>query len=95
MKHGPRIVLAALAAGSLAAAATAFAHGGERMQQGGRNAEDCPMRTAMQQQGEHAMGPSARGMMQPRGMGHGMRHGAAQEAPKPEAAPQSDETHKH
>lgn len=97
MKHGSKIVLAALVAGSLATAATAFAHGGDRMGPGAQNAEACPMRMAMQEQGAHGMGPSGRGMMQPRGMGHGMGHGGmgAQAAPKPEAAPGSEGTHKH
>jgi len=91
MKQGSKLVLAALAAGALGAAATAFAHPGDRPGGGrqGAAAADCPMHTAMQQ-GEHRMGQGGRGGMQ-RGMGvgMGMRHGQGQNAPK------AEEEHKH
>jgi len=90
MKQGSKLVLAALAAGALGAAATAFAHPGARAGQQGAAAADCPMRTAMQQ-GEHRMSQGGREMMEHRGMGmgQGMRHGQAQVAPK------AEEEHKH
>jgi hypothetical protein len=90
MKQGSKLVLAALAAGALGAAATAFAHPGERAGSGAgagkQAAADCPMHTAMQQ-GEHRMGQGGHGKMEHRGMGQGMRHGQAQAAPKTEEAP--------
>ena len=86
MKQGSKLVLAALAAGALGAAATAFAHPGDRAGDGKQGAADCPMHTAMEQ-GEHRMGQGGRGQMEHRGMGQGMRHGQAQIAPKTEEAP--------
>ena len=85
MKQGSKLVLAAAAAVALGAAATAFAHPGDRAEGGKQGAENCPMHVAMQQ-GEHRMGQGGRGQMQPRGtgMGQGMRHGQAQPAPKAE-----------
>jgi Spy/CpxP family protein refolding chaperone len=83
MKQGSKLVLAALAAGALGAAATAFAHSGERAGDGKQGAADCPMHTAMQQ-GEHRMGQGGHGKMEHRGMGQGMRHGQTQDAPKAE-----------
>ena len=92
MKQGSKLVLAALAAGALGAAATAFAHPGERAGGGAgagkQAAADCPMHTAMQQ-GEHRMGQGGHGKMEHRGMGQGMRHGQTQDAPKPEAEPKN------
>ena len=86
MKQGSKLVLAALAAGALGAAATVFAHPGERAGDGKQGAADCPMHTAMQQ-GEHRMGQGGHGKMEHRGMGQGMRHGQPQAAPKTEEAP--------
>ncbi len=90
MKQGSKLVLAALAAGALGVAATAFAHPGERAGDGKQGAADCPMHTAMQQ-GEHRMGQGGHGKMEHRGMGQGMgqgmRHGQTQIAPKTEEAP--------
>jgi len=86
MNQGSKLVLAALAAGALGAAATVFAHPGERAGDGKQGAADCPMHTAMQQ-GEHRMGQGGHGKMEHRGMGQGMRHGQAQIAPKTEEAP--------
>jgi hypothetical protein len=90
MKQGSKLVLAAAAAVALGAAATAFAHGGDRADGGRHGAEDCPMHTAMQQ-GEHRMGQGGRGKMAHRGMGQGMgqgmRHGQTQAAPKTEEVP--------
>jgi len=83
MKQGSKLVLAALAAGALGAAATAFAHPGERAGDGKQGAADCPMHTAMQQ-GEHRMGQGGHAKMEHRGMGQGMRHGQTQDAPKAE-----------
>jgi hypothetical protein len=92
MKQGSKLVLAAAAAAAVGAAATAFAHPGDRTgrAQPAAASADCPMRTAMQH-GEHRIGPESRGGMQHRGMGmgHGMRHGQTQDAPKPA------EEHKH
>ena len=91
MKQGSKLVFVAAAA-ALGAAATAFAHPGDRPGDGkqGAAAADCPMHTAMQQ-GEHRMGRGGHGGMQRRGMGmgQGMRHGPTQDAPK------ADEEHKH
>jgi hypothetical protein len=81
MKQGSKLVLAAAAAVALGAAATAFAHPGDRAEGGKQGAENCPMHTAMQQ-GGHRMGHGDRGQMGQRGMG--MRHGQAQPAPKAE-----------
>jgi hypothetical protein len=92
MKQGSKLVIAALAAGALGAAATAFAHPGDRAggDRQGAAAGDCPMHTAMQQ-GEHRMGQGGRGRMEHRGMGQrmgqGMRHGETPAAPKAEEAP--------
>jgi hypothetical protein len=90
MKQGSKFVLAAAAAAALGAAATAFAHPGDRAEGGRQGAENCPMHTAMQQ-GEHRMGQAGRGQMSQRGMGmgQGMRHGQAQPAPK------AEDEHKH
>jgi len=88
MNQGSKLVLAALAAGALGAAATVFAHPGERAGDGKQGAADCPMHTAMQQ-GEHRMGQGGRGKLEHRGMGQGMRHGQTQDAPKPEAEPKN------
>jgi hypothetical protein len=88
MKHGSKLVPAALAAGALGAAATVFAHPGERGGDGKQGAADCPMHTAMQQgEHQHRMGQGGHGKMEHRGMGQGMRHGQAQIAPKSEEAP--------
>ncbi len=88
MKQGSKLVIAAVAAGALGAAATAFAQQGERAGGGQQGAADCPMHTAMQQ-GEHRMGQSGRGMMAHRGMGQGMQHGQTQ------TTPPAEEEHKH
>ena len=88
MNQGSKLVLAALAAGALGAAATVFAHPGERAGDGKQGAADCPMHTAMQQ-GEHRMGQGGRGKLEHRGMGQGMRHGQTPDAPK------AEEEHKH
>jgi hypothetical protein len=84
MKQRSKLVFVAAAA-ALGAAATAFAHPGDRPGDGkqGAAAADCPMHTAMQQ-GGHRMGQGGRGQMEHRGMGmgQGMRHGQAQPAPK-------------
>jgi hypothetical protein len=82
MKQGSKLVLAALAAGALGVAATVVAHPGERGGDGKQAAADCPMHTAMQ--GEHRMGQGGHGKMEHGGMGHGMRHGQTQDAPKAE-----------
>lgn len=86
MKQRSKLVLAAAAAAAIGAAATAFAHPGDRAEAGKQGAENCPMHTAMQQ-GEHRMGQGGRGQTEHRGtgMGHGMRHGQAQAQPAPKA----------
>ena len=85
MKQGSKLVLAALAAGALGTAATAFAHGGDRAGGGKQGAADCPMHTAMQQgEHQHRMGQEGRGKVGHGGMGPGMRHGQTQETPKAE-----------
>ena len=88
MKQGSKFVIAAVAAGALGAAATAFAHQGDRSGGSQQGAADCPMHTAMQQ-GGHRMGQGGPAMMAQRGMGQGMRHGPTQETP------QAEDEHKH
>ena len=88
MQQVSKLVVAALAAGTVGATASAFAHSGDRAGGGRQGAADCPMHTAMQQ-GEHRMGQGGRGKMEHRGMGQGMRHGEIQDAPK------AEEEHKH
>jgi hypothetical protein len=60
MQQRSKFVLAALAAGALGIAATAFAHPGDHEGGGKRGAEACPMHGAMQQDG-HRMGQGTPG----------------------------------
>ena len=90
MQHVSKLVVAALAAGTVGATATAFAHPGDRAGGGRQGAADCPMHNAAAtQRGEHRMGEGGRGKMEHRGMGQGMRHGQTQDPP------QAEEEHRH
>lgn len=60
MQQRSKIVLAALAAGALGIAATAFAHPGDRAGGDKQGAGACPMQGAMQQ-GGHRIGQDGRG----------------------------------
>jgi len=83
MKQGSKLVAVLAAAGALGAAATAFAHGGDRARHGAQGADGCPMQMSMRHDGHRGMGPGR--------MAHGMHRGGSDEAPKGGA----DEAHEH
>lgn len=86
MKQGSKLVLALATVGALGAAATAFAHGGDRARHGAEGADGCPMMQSTMQQGEHGTGHGA--------MAHRMGRGDAHAAPHDPAKPEAGEARK-